>query len=59
VRRVELTLPVAPQVADVLGALAATACPPKWKASTMGTSLTQAAPASHQITDEDRMERIG
>jgi hypothetical protein len=25
----------------------------------MGTSLTQAAPASHPITDEDRMERIG
>jgi hypothetical protein len=25
----------------------------------MGTSLTQAAPASHPITAEDRMERIG
>jgi hypothetical protein len=25
----------------------------------MGTSLTQAAPASHRITAEDRMERIG
>jgi hypothetical protein len=25
----------------------------------MGTSLSQAAPASHLITDEDRMERIG
>jgi hypothetical protein len=25
----------------------------------MATSLTQAAPASHPITDEDRMERIG
>jgi hypothetical protein len=25
----------------------------------MRTSLTQAAPASHQITAEDRMERIG
>jgi hypothetical protein len=25
----------------------------------MGTSLTQAAPAGHRITAEDRMERIG
>ena len=25
----------------------------------MGTSLTQSAPASHRITAEDRMERIG
>ena len=25
----------------------------------MGTSLTQAVPASHRITAEDRMERIG
>ena len=25
----------------------------------MGTSLSQAAPASHRITAEDRMERIG
>jgi hypothetical protein len=25
----------------------------------MGTSLTQAAPGSHPITAEDRMERIG
>src|SRR5580692_4326993 len=33
--------------------------PPKWKAPTMGTSLSQAAPASHRITAEDRMERIG
>jgi len=25
----------------------------------MGLSLTQAAPAAHRITDDDRMERIG